>query len=56
MQSGNVILSSLFVLGILLSMVADKHLRYRHSPSWRQGFVAVAGVGLTFLACAYAIR
>lgn len=56
MVDGNAVPAGLFVLGLVMSMAADARLRLRQGTSWRQGCVTAAGAGLTFLACACAIR
>ena len=47
---------ALFVVGILVSVAAELRLRRGDTGSLSNGFIAAAGVGLVFVACAAAIR
>jgi len=48
--------STLFVIGILVSVAAELRLRRADTGSFSNGCITAAGAGLVFVACAAAIR
>ncbi|WP_238293349.1 hypothetical protein [Methylobacterium longum] len=56
MAGSDLILSGLFVAGILISLTADFRLRNAAAASLTTSCITAAGAGLVFLACAAAIR
>ena len=53
---GDLILCSLFLIGILISVAADCRLRRVDAASWSNGCITAAGAALVFAACATAMR
>jgi hypothetical protein len=53
---GDLILCSLFLIGILTSVAADCRLRRAEAAPWMNGCITAAGAALVFVACAAALR
>lgn len=52
---GDLFPSSLFLIGILVSLAAEVRLRRAEAPTWSNGCITAAGAGLVLVGCATAI-